>query len=89
MNNILEELWYGNIRPFENFISETDKHRELLREMGKAREELEKKLCPSLNELLMNYDRTLEELNAFCEKEAFAYGFRLAKEIMKDERAVL
>ena len=38
---ILEKLWYGNIRPVEEFLEGNAEYKNLLRLVGKNREKLE------------------------------------------------
>lgn len=42
----LEDLWYGNIRPIENFIEGNMEYKGLLRLVSKNREALESELSP-------------------------------------------
>ena len=42
----LEDLWYGNIRPIENFIEGNAEYKGVLRLVSKNREVLESELFP-------------------------------------------
>ena len=43
---VLEDLWYGNIRPIENFVDGNMEYKGLLRLASKNREILESELSP-------------------------------------------
>ena len=49
---VLEDLWYGNIRPVETFVDGNVEYRGLLRLVSKNREILESELSPKELELL-------------------------------------
>ncbi len=83
MNDILDELWYGNISPSEDYVSKNEEHRDYLRNMGKALEAIDKELSPSQKELMNQYENALNQLYDLCEKEAFKYGFRLARDLFE------
>lgn len=47
----LEDLWYGNIRPVENYIDGNMEYKNSLRLVSKNREVLENELSPKQLEL--------------------------------------
>ena len=51
---ILENLWYGNIHPVENYVEDNMEYKSLLRLVSKNRAVLESKLSPKQLELLEN-----------------------------------
>lgn len=73
----LEDLWYGNIRPIENFIKGNMEYRNLLRLVSKNRETLENELSQKQLELFEKYNTSVNEMNATSETAAFQYGFSL------------
>lgn len=79
---ILEDLWYGNIRPIETFIDGNMEYKGLLRLVSKNREILENELSPKELELLEKYNLSVNEMNAISETVAFKCGFALAVQMM-------
>jgi len=79
---IPEDLWYGNIRPIENFIEGNREYNGLLRLVSKNREALENELSPKQLDLLEKFNLSVNEMNAISETSAFQYGFSLGVRIM-------
>ena len=75
---ILENLWYGNIRPVEQFVDGNTEYKSLLRLVGKNREKLEATLSPEQAELFEKFYTAVNEMNSVSEAAAFKYGFNLA-----------
>ena len=86
---ILENLWYGNIRPVEEFLEGNAEYKNLLRLVGKNRENFEATLSPEQAELFEKYDSAVKEMNAAAEVEAFSYGFRLGVRLMTEPFGVI
>ena len=84
MNSILEDLWYGNIDPHEQFIDGNNTYKKALSRTVNRRNELEKLLNENQKELLAKFDNTCNELNAITEQLAFKYGFSLGVRLMKE-----
>ena len=83
----LEDLWYGNIIPHEQFIEDNEKMKELLPIMAKDREKLSADLSPEQTEWLEKYDDIINEMHSNAEVEAFKYGFRLATALFIESTA--
>lgn len=81
---VLEDLWYGNIRPVENFVDGNMEYKGLLRLVSKNREALENELSPKQLELLEKYNTSANEMNATSEIAAFQCGFSLGVHIMME-----
>ncbi len=79
---ILEDLWYGSIRPVENFIEGNAEYKGLLRLVSKNREVLENELSPEQLEILEKYSLSVNEMNAVSETAAFECGFSLGIQII-------
>ena len=75
---ILENLWYGNIRPVEEFVDGNAEYKSLLRLVGNNREKLEATLSPEQAELFDKFYTAVNEMNSTAEVAAFKYGFKLA-----------
>lgn len=74
----LENLWYGNIRPVEQFVEGNAEYKSLLRLAGNNREKLEATLNPEQAELFEKYYTATNEMNSVSETAAFKFGFNLA-----------
>ena len=79
----LESLWYGNIRPVEQFVEGNAEYKNLLRIVANNREKLEATLNPEQAELFEKYYTATNEMNSVSETEAFKYGFHLATRLSK------
>ena len=81
---ILEDLWYGNIRPIENFIEGNIEYKGLLRLVSKNREVLESEISTKQLELFEKYNDSVNEMNSISEAAAFQYGFSLGIRLMME-----
>ncbi len=79
---ILENLWYGNIRPIEEFVVGNAEYKSLLRLVGNNRENLEATLSPEQAELFERFYTAVNEMNSASEVDAFKYGFTLAAKLL-------
>lgn len=79
---VLEDLWYGNIRPIENYVEGNTEYKGLLRLVSKNRESLENELSPKQLDLLEKYNLSVNEMNATSESAAFQCGFSLGVQLM-------
>lgn len=78
----LEDLWYGNVIPHEQFLDGNNEYRKLLSQTVKRREELEELLVEEQKDKLTVLDTTNAELNALAEQTAFSFGFKLGVKLM-------
>lgn len=78
----LDDFWYGNISPFEQYLDGNENYQELLPIMARDREKLSEGFQPDITECLEKYDAILNEMSAMAEVEAFKFGFRLACKII-------
>ena len=81
---ILENLWYGNIRPVEEFVDGNTEYKSLLRLVGKNREKLEATLSHEQAELFEKFYTAVNEMHSTAEVAAFSYGFRLGAQLMNE-----
>lgn len=81
---VLEDLWYGNIRPVENYIDGNMEYKNSLRLVSKNREVLENELSPKQLDLFDKYNDSVNELNSKSETTAFQYGFSFGVRLMME-----
>lgn len=80
MKSILEELYYGNIRPFEERKKKNiDNH---LSYMEEFHTEFIDTLTERQKECFNSYETHMSEIVSSTECEAFVFGFRLAMKIL-------
>ena len=84
MMSPLEELWYGNLSPQEQFLEGNKEYIKLLKSMGDKRDLLEKLLSAGQKQAFAEYDDSTADLMTLSEAEAFKYGFTLGSLIMID-----
>ena len=80
----LDELWYGNIAPFEQCTHGDKRFAELLKLLNQNREELSRILTDRQKETLEKYEETMNEMYSVSERDAFSYGFRLSARLMAE-----
>ena len=81
MSKAIEELWYGNISPFDDAELNNAQAKELLNFISRHREEICASLTRSQKEVFEKYEDCLNEFVCMNKKEAFIYGFRLGAKI--------
>ncbi len=82
MDNILTELWYGNLSPWEQCNQSDGETRELTALLCRNREKLAEGLTEAQKEILNKYDDCHNELGGKTEKNAFTCGFCLGVRLM-------
>ena len=87
----IDELWYGNISPFEQCTRGEKRLKELLSLMARNRDELGETLtrqAPSdaqrAKETLEKFEDCMNEMHSVTERDAFSYGFRLGVRLMAE-----
>ena len=75
--NILQELWYGNIRPNEDKVI-TDEEKELVLLIAKHHETLSSSLKNDDLKVFEKYADCFTEYTSLIECQTFEIGFRLA-----------
>ena len=81
--SILQELWYGNIKPNEDKVI-TDEEKRLIELIARHHESLSSSLK---NEDLVVFEKYVDcftEYASLIECKAFEIGFKLALKLMKD-----
>ena len=82
MHKTLEDLWYGNIRPFEQATEDSKSVQDAMCAMGDIRKQLCDTLTESQKAILSDYDAAVGNVSTACEQKAFEYGFRLGSNLM-------
>ena len=89
--DIIRELWYGNVAPFEQCTRGDKQMKELLSLMARNRDELGEGLTrkdPSdslrTKETLEKFEEALNEIHSIAERDAFSYGLRLGIRLMAE-----
>lgn len=81
--SILQELWYGNIKPCEDKeISIEEK--ELVELMARHQEYLTSTLKDKELDVLKKYVECVDEYTSLVECQAFEIGFKLAVRLMNE-----
>ena len=80
---ILQELWYGNIKPNEDKVI-TDKEQELVKLMARHQDYLKSKLKSKEYDELEKYMLCSDEYTSVVECQAFEIGFKLAVKILTE-----
>ena len=82
MKSVLEELWYGNIRPDVGARETTPPVKRLMGYIADHYDTLRATLTKEQKEILEKFDSCSNELAAINEREIFVYAFRLGAKIM-------
>ena len=77
MRKLLEEFWYGNIFPQEQYAAQHPDIKPLLRLVEKNKINLTETFTDTQKEMLKKYDDAVSEMNGILEREIFIYAFRL------------
>ena len=80
---ILQELWYGNIRPNEDKVI-TDEEKRLIELIARHHETLSSSLKDKDLAVFEKYVDCFTEYASLIESQAFEIGFKLAVKLMKD-----
>ena len=80
--NILQELWYGNIRPNEDKVI-TDEEKKLIELLARHHETLSSSLKDNDLVVFEKYVDCFTEYASLIEAQAFEIGFKLAEKMLK------
>lgn len=84
LRKALDELWYGNISPFEQCTRGDKRLKELLKLVARNREELDGTLTDKQKETMEKFEDCMNEMHSITERDAFSYGFRLGAQLMAE-----
>ena len=82
--DIIKELWYGNVAPFEQCTRGDKQLKELLKLVARNKEELDATLTEKQKETLEKFEENMNEMHGITEHDAFSYGFRLGVRLMTE-----
>ena len=82
--SILEELYNGQVYPFEDIVPQTKAYRAANRKAGEIREYFSESLSPEDEEKFEEMNRLFHESTYIEAYENFTYGFRLGVLLMCD-----
>jgi len=82
--DIIKELWYGNVAPFEQCTRGDKQLKELLKLVARNKEELDASLTEKQKEILEKFEENMNEMHGIAERDAFSYGFRLGVQLMAE-----
>ncbi len=82
--SILDELWLGDIRPFEAKIYDTPEMNEVRERLTQCQESLEASMTEEQKHAFTQYENNWCELEALSLEALFTYAFRLGARIMMD-----
>ncbi len=88
-NDVLEQLFYGKIAPWEQQPEDVEEFRRLSRELSLTRSELNDRIDDDTENLLERYLAIHADLENLHSLEAFKYGFRMGIQIMLDVYSTL
>ena len=79
---ILEDLWYGNVRPAERSIVRGSKLDNLMKLICQNEDDLMKGLTDKQKESFEKFKDCQSEITDYLETEAFTQGFTIAGKLM-------
>ena len=80
----IDELWYGNVAPFEQCTRGDQRLKELLSLVARNREALDGTLTEKQKEILEKFEENMSEMHGVSERDAFSHGFRLGVQLMAE-----
>ncbi len=80
--NILEDLWFGNISPWERPFKKDSEYAQLLALVIRHQDDLLKRLNDEEKEIFEKFSECSTEMHDMTEREAFIKGFTLGVKII-------
>lgn len=81
MNRIIDELWYGNVCPFEDSHKNTEEVKNLLRYISEHKTQLAETMTESQKAIFEKLGDCYAEYSDISEREVFSYAFSLGARI--------
>ena len=85
MQSIIEELYYGNVLPFERRMPKAGEYSNILKLLTRNEEALLKTLTEVQKEIFEKFKANLTELNGIDEATTFVIGFNLGVRLIAEE----
>ena len=82
MKTTIEDLYYGNVIPFEKSFSKNSEYGQINHKAGEVREKLEKSLNDEELKLLNEYCDLTGQASTYLDFDSFLQGFRLASKLL-------
>ena len=87
--SVLEDLWYGNIAPWEREIKRSSEYSDVLERIVQIEADLHARLNDEEKEILEKFVNCTNEMCCISEREMFVRGFtlgiKLILEVMSSE----
>ena len=84
MQSIIEELYYGNVLPFERRMPKCGEYSHIMKLLTRNEEELLKTLTAAQKETFEKFKANLAELNGIDEATTFTIGFKLGVRLVAE-----
>ena len=84
MQKILEELWYGNLCPIENYRESCEQMSDLVEYIKKHRKDMKETMTDEQKAIFEKLDDCQREYASFAEEAIFVYAFRLGARIITE-----
>ncbi len=81
---ILEDLWSGNVQPYEQSFRQGDEYAQALRQTIEAETELDAVLSEDGKKAFQKYQAAQREVMVITDCQTFSKGFRMGAKIMLD-----
>ncbi|MBQ3551507.1 MAG: hypothetical protein IJA41_11100 [Clostridia bacterium] len=81
MSNIIEDLWYGRLKPFEKCISASDDAKELDDYIARHKRVLSEIMTDEQKAIFEKLMNCYEELSNINERLIFTYSFKLGAQL--------
>ena len=80
--SVLEDLWYGNIAPWEREIKRSGEYSDALERIVQLETELHARLNDEEKEILERFVNCTNEMCCISEREMFVQGFMLGAKLI-------
>ncbi|MBE6598210.1 MAG: hypothetical protein E7638_02070 [Ruminococcaceae bacterium] len=84
MKNMIEELWYGNLRPSERVIRGGSEYDGLRKDLSERLDEISPLLSENAQAKFEEIINGLGHMTALSEADAFVQGFRMGAKLIMD-----
>ncbi len=81
MENVIKELWHGNIAPQSDSRNNSPEMKQLMEYMARHHDDLLKSMTDEQKEILEKFDDCWSEYASYAEEAIFEYAFKLGMKI--------